>query len=135
LGVDFEPAYNLLIHLVLTSKSPEPHLAKIIANLATPPSFPQGPTVAVAVLSTIFNLIPEQPQLQFSIFKTILSISQEYNLYEYISPYFKSINEWLKEWNVSEAEQRQLWASIIAMAEKAEDPYVPSHLFSWRNGG
>lgn len=122
---DFEPAYNLLIHLVLTSKSVSTHLAQIIQNLATPPPFPQGPGIAIAVLSTLFNLIPEEPQLQFSVFKSILGISQEYGLYEYISGYFNSVNEWLKEWNVSEEEQRQIWASIIAMAEKAEDPYPP----------
>ena len=75
------------------------------------------------MLSTVFNLVPTRPQLQFSVFKTILGISQEYNLYEYISAYFKSVGEWLKEWNVPQAEQGQIWASIIAMAEKAEDPY------------
>jgi hypothetical protein len=74
------------------------------------------------VLSTIFNLIPDQLQLQFSAFKTILSISQEHNLYEYVSAYFKSVNEWLKEWEVPDVEQRQIWASVIAMATKAEDP-------------
>ena len=121
--VDFEPAYNLLIHLVLTSKSTETLLVQVITNLSTPPSFPQGPAVSIAVLATIFNVIPEYPALQFKVFKTILSISQEHNLYDYVSPYFKSVNQWLKEWNVSEEERSQIWATIISMAEKAEDRY------------
>lgn len=120
-SVDFEPAYNLLIHLVLTSKSAETLLPQVITNLSTPPSFPQGPPVSIAVLATIFNVIPEFPALQFQAFKTILSISQEYNLYDYVSPYFKSVNQWLKEWNVSEQERTQIWSTIISMAEKAKD--------------
>jgi hypothetical protein len=120
-SVDFEPAYNLLIHLVLTSKSTETLLPQVITNLSTPPSFPQGPSVSIAVLATIFNVIPEYPTLQFRVFKTILSISQEYNLYDYVSPYFKSVNQWLKEWNVSEQDRTQIWTTIISMAEKAGD--------------
>jgi hypothetical protein len=73
------------------------------------------------VLSTIFNVIPEYPSLRSQIFKTILSISQEYNLYDYVSPYFKSVNEWLDEWKVAEQERSQVWATIISMAEKADD--------------
>src|SRR5271170_7769980 len=121
--IDFEPAYNLLIHLVLTSKLVSELLPQIIENLATPPSFPQGPSLSIAVLVTIFNIIPENPALQFKIFKTILTISQENNLYDYVSPYFASVNDWLKDWNVTEKERDQIWTIIISMAEKAEDAY------------
>ena len=120
-SIDFEPAYNLLIHLVLTSTSPATLLPQVITNLSTPPSFAQGPSIAIAILSTIFNIIPEYPAIQFQVFKTILSISRENNLYDYISQYFKSVNQWLKEWNATEEEQSQIWATIISMAEKAED--------------
>jgi translation initiation factor 3 subunit M len=123
-SVDFEPAYNLLIHLILTSKSAETLLPQVITNLSTPPSFPQGAAVSIAVLATIFNVIPEYPTLQFQVFNAILSISQENNLYDYVSPYFKSVNQWLKEWNISEEERTQVWATIIPMAEKAEDRYL-----------
>ena len=122
--VDFEPAYNLLIHLILTSKSTETLLPQVITNLSPPPSFPQGAAVSIAVLATIFNVIPEYPTLQFQVFNAILSISQENNLYDYVSPYFKSVNQWLKEWNISEEERTQVWATIIPMAEKAEDRYL-----------
>jgi hypothetical protein len=101
-------------------------LPQVITNLSTPPSFPQGPSISIAVLSTIFNIIPEYPALQFQAFKAILSISQENNLYDYISPYFKSVNQWFKDWNVSEQERTQLWATIISMAEKAKDRFPKS---------
>lgn len=105
----------------MTSASAEKLLPQVIANLSTPPSFPHGPSIAVAVLSTIFNIIPEYPPLRFQIFKTILSISQEHNLYDYVSPYFSSVNEWLDEWKVAEQGRSQVWATIISMAEKADD--------------
>jgi translation initiation factor 3 subunit M len=123
-AVDFEPAYNLLIHLILTSSSAETLLPQVITNLSTPPSFPHGPSIAIAVLSTIFNIITEYPSLRFQVFKTILSISQRHKLYDYVSSYFKSINQWLDEWNVTEQERSQVWATIISMAEKADDRYV-----------
>jgi hypothetical protein len=126
--IEFESAYNLLIHLVLASKSAETLLPQIIADLASPPSFPQGPSLSIAVLATLFNVISEYPALQFQVFKTILSISKENNLYDYVSPYFKSVNPWLKEWNVSEQDQSQIWATIISMAETAEDRYLKHSL-------
>jgi translation initiation factor 3 subunit M len=127
-GLDFEPAYNLLIHLILTSASVETLLPQVITNLSTPPSFPQGPSISVAILSTIFNIIPEHPSLRFQVFRTILSIAQEHNLYDYVSPYFDSVNEWLDEWKVKPEERSQVWAIIISMAEKAEDRYHLSEL-------
>jgi len=57
------------------------------------------------------------------VFKSILSIAQEHNLYDYVSPYFDSVNEWLDEWKVAPEERSQVWAIIISMAEKAEDRY------------
>ena len=119
--LDFEPAYNLLIHLIKTSASAETHLSQVITNLAKPPSLPQGPAISIAILSTIFNIIPEYPSLRFHVFKTILTISQEHNLYDYVSPYFDSVNEWLDEWKVTTEERSQVWAIIISMAEKAQD--------------
>jgi translation initiation factor 3 subunit M len=98
-------------------------LPQVITNLSTPPSFPHGPSISIAVLATIFNIIPEHPKLQFQVFKAILSISQAHNLYDYVSPYFKCVNQWLKEWNVTEQERTQVWATIISMAEKTEDRY------------
>jgi len=120
---DFEPAYNLLISLILSSKSPEKCLPQVISNLSTPPSFPNGPSVAIAVLATLFNVIPEYPTLRFQIFKAILNISQEHNMSDYVSPYFKSVNEWLNEWGVSEQERTQIWSTIISMAEKGDEKY------------
>jgi translation initiation factor 3 subunit M len=122
--VDFEPAYNLLIHLILITATTQELLPQVISNLATPLSFPQGPSISIAVLSTIFNVIPEYPAIQFQVFRTILSISQEHNLYDYVSPYFKSVNQWLKEWNMTDEQRTQVWATIIPMAEKAEDRFV-----------
>jgi translation initiation factor 3 subunit M len=121
--LEFEPAYNLLINLVLTSESATKYVPQIITSLTTPPSFEQGPSVSIAVLSTIFNTIPDYPALRFRVFQTILSISQEHNLYDYVSAYFASINQWLDEWKVTEEERMQVWQTIIAMAEKAEDRY------------
>jgi len=121
--LEFEPAYNLLISLILLSKSTAELLDQVVARLSTPPSFPQGPSVSIAILTTIFNLVPELPDIEFKIFKTVLSIAAEYNLYDYASPYFKSVNQWLSEWNVNEEERMQVWTKIIAMADKADDPY------------
>ena len=126
LTVEFEPAYNLLISLILLSNSKAELLGQIVSRLATPPSFPQGPSVSIAILTTIFNLVHDLPELQFKIFTTVLSIASESNLYDYASPYFKSVNQWLSEWNVPDAERMQVWTKVIAMAEKADDPY--SHI-------
>ena len=127
--LDFEPAYNLLIHLILTSASVSTLLPQVISNLATPPSYPQGPSISIAILSTIFNVIPEYPALQFQIFKAILSISQQYNLYDYVSPYFKPVNQWLSEWKVTPEDRTQVWETIISMAEKADDRWLHANQF------
>jgi len=122
-SLDFEPAYNLLTHLILTSASVDTLLPQVISNLSTPPSYPQGPSLSIAILSSIFNIIPERPSLRFQVFKAILSIAQKHNLYDYVSSYFDSVNEWLDEWKVSPEERSQVWAIVISMAEKAGDKY------------
>ena len=121
--VDFEPAYNLLINLILKGASVTTLLPQVISNLSNPPPFSHGPSLSIAILSTIFNIIPQYPALQLQVFRTILSISQANNLYDYVSPYFKSLNQWLRECNVPNEEQTQIWAIIISMAEKAKDEY------------
>jgi translation initiation factor 3 subunit M len=121
---DFEPAYNLLISLILSSKAPETYLSQVISNLSTPPAALNGPSLAITVLATLFNVIPEYPSLRYQIFKAILNISRENNMYDYVSPYFKGVNEWLEEWKVPEEERTQIWAIVISMAEKAGDRYI-----------
>jgi translation initiation factor 3 subunit M len=125
--VDFEPAYNLLINLILSSTQISTLLPQVIYNLATPPPFPQGPALSIAVLTTIFNVIPNHPSIRFQVFRVVLAISQEYNLYDYISPYFPSVNEWLADWEVSEEDRADVWKTIISMAEKADDRYRPGY--------
>jgi hypothetical protein len=110
-----------LIHLVISTGLVTQILPIVISNLATPPSFPQGPSASLAIFATIYNLLPDYPALQFQIFKTVLSISQDNNLYDYVSPYFKNLNELFTEWNVPEKERSEVWVTAISMAEKAED--------------
>jgi len=68
--------------------------------------------------------------LRFQVFKTVLFISQEHNLYDYVSPYFQSVNLWLDEWSATDEDRTQVWKTIIAMAEKAEDSELYNLLIS-----
>jgi translation initiation factor 3 subunit M len=120
---EFNPSYNLLIHLVLESKDPKKYLPIMCSNLLKPiPSSPLNHmNLASNALTTIFNnLAPDNP-LRYNVFMQICRFLKQNNHYEGLRPMLKNLPTWLKEWDTDEEDARKLWVEVAEIASEGGD--------------
>ncbi|MCJ1334458.1 hypothetical protein MMC10_011169 [Thelotrema lepadinum] len=120
---EFIAAYNLLVHLVRHSSDPDKFLARICKNLSQPiTSSPyNGTGLALSVLTTIFNIIPQDNEIRFNIFIAILDVVRRSSSFDLIKPQLKKLDSWLKVWDVEEEDQLKLYQQIAELAEESGD--------------
>ncbi len=120
---EFTAAYNLLIHLVLQSKDPKKHLPTICTNLQKPiTSSPNhGIALASTALSTIFNLLEETNPLRYNVFMQILRFIKNHSQFDLLQPRLKNLDQWLKDWDTDEEDQRKLFVEVADIAGDAGD--------------
>ncbi|KAI9842867.1 MAG: hypothetical protein M1838_002957, partial [Thelocarpon superellum] len=126
---EFIAAYNLLVHLIRQSPNLNMFLPKVCANLSNPvtSSSANGPGMALAILTTIFNIMQADNDTRYHVFLAILSVVKRSGMYESLRPQLKNMNRWISEWESDEEEQRKLFLEIADVAEDAgeeEDSYL-----------
>ena len=127
--VEFIAAYNLLIHLVRSSALFDKLLARICQNLSQPiTSSPHNGTgLALSVLTTIFNILPQDDETRYHIFCAILGVVRRASAFEPLKQQLKNLDEWLSLWEIDEEDQLKLYLQIAELAEEAgerEQAYV-----------
>lgn len=131
LGIaEYIPAYNLLIHLIRSSPELPSLLPTILQNLSTPPptSPHNGPALSIHALSTIFNVLPANSPLRYSVLRATIGVVAEYGMYETLAPQLKNVEKWIGEWQSTAEETRDLYLGIASTAEKSkDDEYVPTN--------
>ncbi|KAI9808236.1 MAG: hypothetical protein M1825_004693 [Sarcosagium campestre] len=128
---EFIAAYNLLIHLVRQSPNLNMFLPKICSNLSQPitSSAAHGPSMALSVLTTIFNIMTPDNDARFHMFLAILNVIRAHSLYDSIRPQLKHMDRWISEWESDEEDQRKLYLEIADVAQEAgEDEESYSYL-------
>ena len=120
---EFSAAYNLLVHLVLQAPKPDIFLPRIIKNLKDPiPSSPNnGAGLALSILTTIFNVLPEASDTRYHIFLAILHVVRASNNFDTLRPQLKNLDLWLSLWEIDEEDQRDLFLQLSDAAAKASD--------------
>ena len=112
-----------MVHLVRHSSDPDKFLARICKNLSQPiTSSPyNGTGLALSVLTTIFNIIPQDNEIRFNIFIAILDVVRRSSSFDLIKPQLKKLDSWLKVWDVEEEDQLKLYQQIAELAEESGD--------------
>ncbi len=120
---EFTAAYNLLIHLILQSKDPKKYLPTICGNLQKPitTSPTHGFTLASTALSTIFNLLEEQNPLRYNVFLQIVRFIKVHGQFDLLKPRLRNLEQWLKDWDTDEEDQRRLFVDISEIAHESGD--------------
>ncbi|KAL7273003.1 hypothetical protein RUND412_004168 [Rhizina undulata] len=120
---EFIPAYNLLIHLIRSSENLSTFLPILLANLSSPPSTSTtyGPALSVHVLCTIFNILPANDHLRYPVFKSVLRLTANTGMYEYLVTHLKNFDKWVLEWGCTGEEIRDLCIVIANIAEEMGD--------------
>ncbi|EEQ91847.1 eukaryotic translation initiation factor 3 subunit M [Blastomyces dermatitidis ER-3] len=130
-------AYNLLIHLIRQSSSVNMFLPRICGYLAKPlTSSPQhGSSLAISILSTIFNTLAPQDTGRYHVFLAILAvIRQSPSLFAFSalkSQLKTQLPTWLESWDLDEEDLQRLHIAISDAAKDAGDQELAhSHLVS-----
>ncbi|KAI9819048.1 MAG: hypothetical protein M1832_004090 [Thelocarpon impressellum] len=127
---EFIAAYNLLVHLIRQSPNLNMFLPKVCNNLSNPvtsSTSSNGPGMALAILTTIFNVMQPDNDTRYHVFLAILSVVKRSGLYESLRPQLKNMDRWIGEWEADEDEQRKLFLEIADVAEEAgeeEESYL-----------
>ncbi|KAI4129976.1 MAG: hypothetical protein LQ338_001982 [Usnochroma carphineum] len=120
---EFIAAYNLLIHLVRQSPNTNIYLPRICQNLSNPitSSPANGPGLALSVLTTIFNILPQDNDVRYHVFLAILRVIRSSSSFELLRPQLKNIDTWIAQWETDEEDQRKLYLTIAEVAEEASE--------------
>lgn len=107
----------------MTPETLDAHLPKLLLNLKTTPtqSPVNGANLNISVLSTIFNILPNESKHRYAVFRTVLTLVRQHGLYENLPAQLKSLDQWLVEWGSSEEEKRQIFVEVADIAEEAGD--------------
>jgi len=122
---EFVAAYNLLIHLI--KQAPEQFqrkcLSMICRGLQSPitSSPTHGSSLALTVLTTIFNTLPVDDDSRFHVFGAILNVIKSTGNFEILKPQLKSLDSWLQAWEIDSDDERKLFLTISSAAEQAEE--------------
>ena len=119
--LEFIAAYNLLVHLVRQSHQPDIFLPKICQNLKSPiPSSPSNAAgLALSILTTIFNLLPQDSPSRYHVFLTVIKVIGDSSSFDALKPQLKNLDGWLVQWDIDEGDQKKLYLSISEVADKA----------------
>ena len=119
---EFIAAYNLLVHLIRQSPNLNMFLPKVCSNVSSPitsSSSANGPGMALAVLTTIFNVMQPDNDTRYHVFLAILSVVKRSGLFESLRPQLKNVDRWIAEWESDEEDQRKMFLEIADVADEA----------------
>lgn len=117
------------MHLVRQSPDPDKFLARICQNLSQPiQSSPYNSTgLALSVLTTIFNILPQDNETRFHIFSAILEVIRKTSSFEALKSQLANLDNWLALWESDDEDRLKIYLKVSEVAEEAgerEEAYV-----------
>ncbi|GAD96035.1 PCI domain protein [Paecilomyces variotii No. 5] len=120
-------AYNLLVHLSHQAEKPDMFLSRICTYLAKPitSSPQQGPSIALSILSTIFNTLPPNDPSRYHVFLAIVAVLRQCgssHAYEALKPQLTAqLPAWIAQWELDEEDSQKLHLAVSDAATAAGD--------------
>lgn len=126
-SLEITPSYNLLIHLTLQSSDPDLFLPRICGYLAKPittsPQF--GPTLAISILTTIFNTLSSNDPSRYHVLLAIVAVIRQSGsgyAFEALKPQLANqLPTWLSSWDLDDKEVQKLHLAVADSATAAGD--------------
>ncbi|EED21715.1 PCI domain protein [Talaromyces stipitatus ATCC 10500] len=124
---EFIPAYNLLVYLIQQSSDPDIFLSRICFYLSKPvtSSAQFGPSLALTILTTIFNTLAPSDSSRYHVFLAIVAVirqSGSTTAYEALKEQLvNQLPNWLASWELDEEDAQKLHLAIADAAEAAGD--------------
>ncbi|KAI4840135.1 eukaryotic translation initiation factor 3 subunit M [Plasmodium brasilianum] len=98
------------------------------------------PELRLKILQLLYNSFSVNFSFRFPTFIAILQFSSQNNIFHNILPYIKFIDQWIKEWNISSREKRQIYLIIaqeLKKLKKYEDSFkhLKKHIYYFQKEG
>lgn len=127
MDAEITSAYNLLIHLIHQASDVDVFLPRVCAYLSKPISTsPQfGPTLAISILSTIFNTLASSDSSRYHVLLAIVAVIRQSSsayAFEALKPQLTSqLPSWLASWELDGEEAQKLHLAVADAAEASGD--------------
>lgn len=127
LNLEITAAYNLLIYLVQQCATPGIFLSRVCQYLSKPitSSPANGSTIALSILTTIFNTLSAEDESQYHVFMAIVAVIRSSNstsAYESLKEQLSTqLPQWLDAWELDEEDAQKLHRAIADAATEAGD--------------
>lgn len=109
------------MYLVKQSPNQNMFLQKVCGNLTSPitGSPNNGPSLALATLTTLFNTLKTDQDARYHIFFSILRVIRTSGTFEVLKPQLKNLESWIEDWEVDEESDRKLYLAISDVAKES----------------
>lgn len=119
---EFEPAYNLILHILTFAPDLKKLLPVLVDNLTSkPPSGANGSLQVLSVLSNLFNILPVESPLRHQVFLAIVDFADSSNNIHLLVSQLKRLPQWLNEWGLDATSQRDMFTKISDVLIKDGD--------------
>ncbi|CAA7038603.1 unnamed protein product [Microthlaspi erraticum] len=109
---DLECSYTIICSLVKNANNPEDVLEMVKAISSKVVQQPNDKaSLRLKILFNLYNLL-DHPYARFQVYMKALTLAVDGKVTEYITPSFKKIDNFLKEWNIDIKDQRELFLAI-----------------------
>jgi translation initiation factor 3 subunit M len=128
---EFEPAWNLLLHILTFA----PHLTELLPTVTknlvdNVPDVSSGAHLVLSVLANLFNILPATSPLRYDVFETIVEFAAKTGNVHLLSTQFKNLPQWLKEWGVGPNQQSEIYGKIgDILSSSSNDDKAYTYLF------
>jgi translation initiation factor 3 subunit M len=125
---EFTAAYNLLISLSSSSPIREQFYARMCQYLSDQPvtsSQQHGSQLAIATLTTLFNVISPDSKARYYVFQSILKViraSSASQSFDALIPQLEdNVDNWTSAWQLDEEDKQNLYEAIANVAQVSGD--------------
>ena len=78
-----------------------------------------GTSLALSVLTTVFNILASDDDDRYHVFLAILKVVRSSSSFEALRPQLKSLDSWLAAWETDEEDQVKVYLEIAQVAEES----------------
>lgn len=110
---DVECIYTVICNLVTKSENPGEvlEIVKLVSSKVTQQPN-EKPALRLKILFNLYNLL-EDEYSRFYVYMKALQLAASGKVTEHVTPSFKKIDSFLKEWNIGVQDQRELFLTIF----------------------
>lgn len=119
---DFEPAYNLALHILTLAPNFDEVFGVFLDNLiSNPPEVTHGSWLVLSILTNSFNILSKKSTWKFKIFNYIIEFAEKTGNSHLLASQISQVSTWAEEWEGLTLDQKkQLFLTAAKILESTD---------------